>query len=116
MRLLLRQQQRILLAKSDVAGWGAFLKNPVNKNDYLGEYTGELISHREADKRGKIYDRANSSFLFDLNDQASIGLLFVDSKSSCNCFLYSILKIYLFMLSGNGFVYFSAYLTVKTGT
>ncbi|KAG6749786.1 hypothetical protein POTOM_046855 [Populus tomentosa] len=78
MRLLLRQQQRvshseeltILLAKSDVAGWGAFLKKPVNKNDYLGEYTGELISHREADKRGKIYDRANSSFLFDLNDQA----------------------------------------------
>ncbi|KAF3779751.1 Histone-lysine N-methyltransferase [Nymphaea thermarum] len=71
MNLLLKQQQRILLAKSDVAGWGAFLKNPVNKNDYLGEYTGELISHREADKRGKIYDRANSSFLFDLNDQAS---------------------------------------------
>ncbi|KAG5627808.1 hypothetical protein H5410_013026 [Solanum commersonii] len=71
MRLLLRQQQRILLSKSDVAGWGAFLKNPVYKNDYLGEYTGELISHREADKRGKIYDRANSSFLFDLNDQVS---------------------------------------------
>ncbi|CAN1308388.1 Histone-lysine N-methyltransferase EZ1 [Linum perenne] len=71
MRLLLRQQQRIVLAESDVAGWGAFLKNSVNKNDFLGEYTGELISHREADKRGKIYDRANSSFLFDLNDQAS---------------------------------------------
>ncbi|KAF8401329.1 hypothetical protein HHK36_012263 [Tetracentron sinense] len=71
MRLLLKQQQRILLSKSDVAGWGAFIKNPVNRNDYLGEYTGELISHREADKRGKIYDRANSSFLFDLNDQAS---------------------------------------------
>lgn len=43
----------------------------MNRNEYLGEYTGELISHREADKRGKIYDRANSSFLFDLNDQAS---------------------------------------------
>ncbi|KAJ9678650.1 hypothetical protein PVL29_020738 [Vitis rotundifolia] len=69
MRLLLREQQRILLAKSDVAGWEAFLKNSINKNDYLGEYTGEFISHREADKRGKIYDRANSSFLFDLNDQ-----------------------------------------------
>lgn len=47
------------------------MQNSVNKNDYLGEYTGELISHREADRRGKIYDRANSSFLFDLNDQAS---------------------------------------------
>ena len=41
----------------------------MNKNDYLGEYTGELVSHREADKRGKIYDLANSSYLFDLNDQ-----------------------------------------------
>ncbi|XP_025794481.1 histone-lysine N-methyltransferase EZ3 isoform X3 [Panicum hallii] len=69
MKLLLKQQQRILLGRSDIAGWGAFIKNPVNKNDYLGEYTGELISHKEADKRGKIYDRANSSFLFDLNDQ-----------------------------------------------
>lgn len=53
------------------SNWIISFQNPVNKNDYLGEYTGELISHREADKRGKIYDRANSSFLFDLNDQAS---------------------------------------------
>ncbi|CAL5425895.1 unnamed protein product [Camellia sinensis] len=96
MRLLLRQQQRILLAKSEVAGWGAFLKNPVNKNDYLGEYTGELISHREADKRGKIYDRANSSFLFDLNDQVMVYVLdayrkgdklkFANHSSNPNCY------------------------------
>ncbi|PKA65834.1 Histone-lysine N-methyltransferase EZ1 [Apostasia shenzhenica] len=69
MKLLLKQQQRVLLGKSDVSGWGAFLKNSVGKHEYLGEYTGELISHREADKRGKIYDRENSSFLFNLNDQ-----------------------------------------------
>ncbi|XP_023524793.1 histone-lysine N-methyltransferase EZA1 isoform X1 [Cucurbita pepo subsp. pepo] len=93
MRLLLRQQQRILLSKSDVAGWGAFLKNSVNKNDYLGEYTGELISHREADKRGKIYDRANSSFLFDLNDQYVLDayrkgdkLKFANHSSNPNCY------------------------------
>ncbi|XP_027189731.1 histone-lysine N-methyltransferase EZA1-like isoform X3 [Cicer arietinum] len=93
MRLLLRQQQRILLGKSDVAGWGAFLKNPVNKNDYLGEYTGELISHREADKRGKIYDRANSSFLFDLNEQYVLDayrkgdkLKFANHSSNPNCY------------------------------
>ncbi|KAJ4828977.1 hypothetical protein Tsubulata_020630 [Turnera subulata] len=70
MKLLLKQQQRVLLGRSDVSGWGAFLKNSVGKHEYLGEYTGELISHREADKRGKIYDRENSSFLFNLNDQA----------------------------------------------
>ncbi|XP_019444689.1 PREDICTED: histone-lysine N-methyltransferase CLF-like [Lupinus angustifolius] len=69
MKLLLKQQQRVLLGRSDVSGWGAFLKNSVAKHEYLGEYTGELISHREADKRGKIYDRENSSFLFNLNDQ-----------------------------------------------
>ncbi|CAN8308734.1 unnamed protein product [Cochlearia groenlandica] len=93
MRLLLRQQQRILLGKSDVAGWGAFLKNSVSKNEYLGEYTGELISHREADKRGKIYDRANSSFLFDLNDQYVLDaqrkgdkLKFANHASKPNCY------------------------------
>ncbi|CAL4914067.1 unnamed protein product [Urochloa decumbens] len=93
MKLLLKQQQRILLGRSDIAGWGAFIKNPVNKNDYLGEYTGELISHKEADKRGKIYDRANSSFLFDLNDQYVLDayrkgdkLKFANHSSNPNCF------------------------------
>ncbi|KZV39929.1 histone-lysine N-methyltransferase EZA1-like [Dorcoceras hygrometricum] len=93
MRLLLRQQQRILLAKSDVAGWGAFLKNSVNKNDYLGEYTGELITHREADKRGKIYDRANSSYDFDLLLQYVLDafrkgdkLKFANHSSTPNCY------------------------------
>ncbi|KAM0852871.1 hypothetical protein ACQ4PT_051474 [Festuca glaucescens] len=69
MKLLLKQQQRVLLGRSDISGWGAFLKNTVGKHEYLGEYTGELISHKEADKRGKIYDRENSSFLFNLNNQ-----------------------------------------------
>ncbi|XP_072997656.1 histone-lysine N-methyltransferase EZ1 isoform X1 [Typha latifolia] len=93
MKLLLKQRQRILLARSDVAGWGAFIKNPVNKNDYLGEYTGELISHKEADKRGKIYDRANSSFLFDLDDQYVLDayrkgdkLKFANHSSNPNCY------------------------------
>ncbi|KAJ8620482.1 hypothetical protein MRB53_029011 [Persea americana] len=93
MKLFLKQQQRILLGKSDVAGWGAFIKNPVNKNDYLGEYTGELISHKEADKRGKIYDRTNSSFLFDLNDQYVLDayrkgdkLKFANHSSNPNCY------------------------------
>ncbi|KAI3842170.1 hypothetical protein MKW92_013885 [Papaver armeniacum] len=93
MKLLLKQRQKILLSKSDVAGWGAFIKNPVNKNDYLGEYTGELISHREADKRGKIYDRVDSSFLFDLNDQYVLDayrkgdkLKFANHSKNPNCY------------------------------
>ncbi|KAL9264320.1 Histone-lysine N-methyltransferase EZA1-like protein [Drosera capensis] len=85
MKLLLKQHQPVLLAKSDVAGWGAFIKNSVNKNEFLGEYTGELISHQEADRRGKFYDRANSSFLFDLNDQARDKLKFANHSYNPNC-------------------------------
>ena len=48
------------------------LQNSVSKHEYLGEYTGELISHKEADKRGKIYDRENSSFLFNLNNEVGV--------------------------------------------
>ncbi|XP_051140320.1 histone-lysine N-methyltransferase CLF-like isoform X2 [Andrographis paniculata] len=69
MKLLLKQQQRILLGRSDISGWGAFLKNSVSKHEFLGEYTGEVVSHHEADKRGKIYDRINCSYLFNLNNQ-----------------------------------------------
>ncbi|CAH2061371.1 unnamed protein product [Thlaspi arvense] len=88
MKLLLKQQQRVLLGRSDVSGWGAFLKNSVSKHEYLGEYTGELISHKEADKRGKIYDRENSSFLFNLNDQATKGdkLKFANHSPEPNCY------------------------------
>ncbi|KAG6390707.1 hypothetical protein SASPL_148448 [Salvia splendens] len=72
MMLLLRQHQRTLLAKLDIVGWGAFVKNPVNKDDYLGEYTGELISHQEADRRGEINDVTYISYLFNLNDKVML--------------------------------------------
>ncbi|KAL5135806.1 Histone-lysine N-methyltransferase EZ3 [Glycine soja] len=93
MNLLLGLKERILLAKSDVIGWGAFAKNPINKNVCLGEYTGELITPKEAEKRGKLYDRINTSFLFNLNDRWVIDscrlgdkLKFANHSSKPNCY------------------------------
>lgn len=93
MRLLQNQHQKVLIGRSDVSGWGAFIKNACEKDECIGEYRGELISHREAGKRGKIYDRMNSSYLFDLNDQYVLDALrmgnklrFANHSSSPNCY------------------------------
>ncbi|KAL2320445.1 hypothetical protein Fmac_029414 [Flemingia macrophylla] len=59
MNILLGKKQRV-----DVAGWGAFTKNPINKNACLGEYTGELLTQKEADKRGKLYHRDHRVGIF----------------------------------------------------
>ncbi|KTW25815.1 uncharacterized protein T551_03651 [Pneumocystis jirovecii RU7] len=58
---------RVILGKSNISGWGIFIGEPVRADTFLGEYKGEIISHNESERRGKLYDKIGISFLFNLN-------------------------------------------------
>ncbi len=51
--------------KRSSAGLGLFANAPFKKDDHIIEYTGERISHDEANRRGGLY-------LFILNDETVI--------------------------------------------
>ena len=68
MAIQLGEQVPLLIGPSRIAGWGAFTPRAVEKSEFLIEYRGELISQQEADRRGQVYDRRASSYLFNLND------------------------------------------------
>jgi histone-lysine N-methyltransferase EZH2 len=69
---MLGRRHNLLLGESMVHGWGAFARESIRKNELVTEYIGEVVSQDEADRRGRIYDRVNRSYLFNLNEELCV--------------------------------------------
>ena len=66
-------KQRIIMAPSRVAGWGAYAANDIPEiNTLISEYCGEMITQEEAERRGRVYDKNMCSYLFDLNSDYAV--------------------------------------------
>eukprot|EP00794_Sanderia_malayensis_P006075 gene6075-6777_t len=51
----------------DGRGWGVKTLEFIPKNQFVLEYVGEIITSDEAEKRGRLYDAAQQTYLFDLD-------------------------------------------------
>jgi histone-lysine N-methyltransferase SUV39H len=54
--------------KSEIVMWGLFSLEMIPAGAFVMEYSGEILTAKEGDKRGKVYDEIGMSYLFDMND------------------------------------------------
>lgn len=59
--------KRTLLGHSEVQGFGLYMGEKAKKDEYLGEYKGEILTSGEAGRRGAIYQHMKTNYLFSLN-------------------------------------------------
>lgn len=74
--------QKTILKISTIknAGIGLFAKNLITKGQFIGEYTGELVNDKEADRRGRIYDIKEHSFVFNIDCMHSVDATYYGNK------------------------------------
>jgi histone-lysine N-methyltransferase SUV39H len=48
--------------------WGLYSEEFIPAGSFVVEYVGEVVSAKDGDRRGKIYDNNCMSYLFDMND------------------------------------------------
>lgn len=79
--------------RSKLHGWGVFAGEPINKNKYIIDYAGELISNTVSDKREDTYLNQGCIWVFRLNRawsrDANVGgnhARFINHSCQPNCY------------------------------
>lgn len=63
------------------AGWGIFVEENIKTNEFIAEYTGELLSIDEAERRGRVCDKKNCSYIFHLDSLNEIDAMRKGNKT-----------------------------------
>ncbi|KAK5110295.1 hypothetical protein LTR62_006148 [Meristemomyces frigidus] len=61
-----------IVGDSGIHGLGLYAGEDMKKHDFVGEYTGEVITKEESERRGAVYDLQRLSYLFVLNASQEI--------------------------------------------
>lgn len=62
-----RQHKLNIFKTHDGRGWGVRTEKYIPEGHFICEYTGEIITSEEAEKRGLEYDSVGRTYLFDLD-------------------------------------------------
>ena len=76
------RHKRTAIAQSAItgAGYGLFTLENLKENEFITEYTGEMISDAESVRRGIIYDSQEHSYIFSLNQEHCIDAIVMGNK------------------------------------
>ncbi|KAJ3332740.1 U3 snoRNP protein [Blyttiomyces sp. JEL0837] len=68
------RKKRLQFSKSRIHDWGLFALEPIEANDIVIEYIGEIIRQKVADHREKLYEKSGigSSYLFRIDEDTII--------------------------------------------
>lgn len=90
--LRLKEHHRVVVGRSRVHGWGTYSTGNIPKGDLVGEYVGEVIVHDHAERRGRVYDKIDYTFLFNATAESTVDstrmgnkLRFCNHSASPNC-------------------------------
>ncbi|KAH8995628.1 hypothetical protein EDB92DRAFT_1794320 [Lactarius akahatsu] len=62
------RQYTVNIRKTTNKGWGIFAgRQKIPKGSFIGIYAGELLSERETEERGKVYNKVGRTYLFELD-------------------------------------------------